>query len=90
MINYKSLKENATKEDLIELIRKLDSTILNIHTGIETIINENVILERKNEELNEALDKACVEIAGAYKKYAKSPKAEMKNPEAWKSKFAKQ
>lgn len=90
MINYESLEENATKKELIELIKKLDSAVTNVHTSIETIIKENTVLEKRNEELNEALDKACIEIAGAYKKYAKNPKAEMKNPEAWKSKFKEQ
>lgn len=90
MINYESLEENATKKELIELIKKLDSTVMNIHTSIETIIRENMALEERNNKLNEALDKACIEIAGAYKKYAKNPKAEMEKPELWKSKFQKQ
>lgn len=90
MINYTNLKENATKEELIELIKKLDSAVTNVHTSIETIIRENIVLEERNNELNKALDKACIEIAGAYKKYAKNPKTEMKDPEAWKSKFKKQ
>lgn len=89
MVNYQELEKFSTKGELIEIIKRMDKAMSDIHTNIEVMISENNLLERKNDELNEALDKACIEISGAYSKYAKKPEAAMKNPENWRSKFLK-
>lgn len=89
MVNYQQLEKFSTKEELIEIIKKMDRTMSDIHTNIEVMISENILLEKKNSELNEALESACVELAGAYNKYAKKPEDRMKKPENWKSKFLK-
>lgn len=86
MVDYNTLK-NASKDELIEIIKKLDSGLLEKASLNRSLISEQLAVNKERDKLQEAYSQACSELAKAYKRHAKKPAEKWLKVENWEKKF---
>lgn len=86
MTDYNSLKK-ASKDELIAIIEKLDSGLLEQNKHNRELVSDKLFTTKENKKLEDAYNKACEELAKAYKRHAKKPAEKWLKVENWKKKF---
>ena len=78
----------TSKQELEQICLKLDKSLMDTYKRANTLSSEVLLLRKENDRINEALNKACAELAKAYKKSGKTNQKWLE-PKNWFLKFTK-
>ena len=78
----------VAKPELEQICLKLDKSLMDTYRRANNLSSELLLIRKENDKLENALNKACAELAKAYKKSGKT-NTKWLEPKNWFLKFMK-